>query len=466
MPLPSLRTTVLPALVLPVALLAPATSSASPAGPAAAAAAAPPVQEVVVTGEGVATFPAFDPAVSRYAVTTSADTDGTVRVTATSDDPAAVVRVNGVVAPTGTRTVKGLEPGDEVAVFVDDTEGRSAYAYVYLPDDFPTLARSGTSAPTHEHVMVTLGQYLNPAAPFFETALDANGVPAMLTTNRDSSSMDLKLQPNGHYSVARGSGNPAYPDASIIELDEQFREVASYQTVDLGHTDGHDSILLDDGSRYLLAYEDDGTGRLDAIVQHIDAAGDVLFSWDSKALAGETVAGSDPDYAHINSIQVMEDGNLLLSFRHLSAVLKIARHDGGGFEEGDVMWKLGGRDSDFDFETAAGEPDVGPCAQHTATELPNGHIMVFDNGSDAFAKELCVDPADPDGPPVGRTPTRIVEWSLDEETRRGDRGARPLRRAQHGRARWAVGDLRRLRPAVGRRRGHGGLGVGHRRDRQ
>ncbi len=39
-------------------------------------------------------------------------------------------------------------------------------------------------------------------APFFETALDANGVPAYLMTNRSSSSMDLKLQPNGHFSHA------------------------------------------------------------------------------------------------------------------------------------------------------------------------------------------------------------------------------------------------------------------------
>ena len=391
------------------------------AAPPAAAARA--THEVVVTGEGVATFPAFDPAVSRYAVTTSPGTGGTITVAATSAARGAVVRVDGVVAPTGKRTVTGLKPGDEVAVFVDDAQGRSTYSYVYLPDEFPTLERvtPAGSEPTFDHVLLTLAGFPPSPVPNFEVALDANGVPAHLVTNRSTSSMDLKVQPNGNFSVARGTGNPAYPDSEVVELDAQWREVGRHQTVGLQHTDGHDSILLEDGSRYLIAYEP-RQGKLDAVVQHISASDELLFSWNSSDhvdVVGETVRpASDPDYAHINSVQVMADGNLLLSFRHLSAVFKVARHDGNDYTEGDVLWKLGGRDSDFTtFVGEDGEPDdFGPCAQHTATELSNGNIMVFDNGSAAFSGSLCVDPGNPGGPPVDHTPSRVVEWSLDEET--------------------------------------------------
>ena len=44
----------------------------------APAAAAAPVHTLVVTGAGVDSYPAFDPAVARYAVTTTVATGGTL----------------------------------------------------------------------------------------------------------------------------------------------------------------------------------------------------------------------------------------------------------------------------------------------------------------------------------------------------------------------------------------------------
>ena len=197
-----------------------------------------------------------------------------------------------------------------------------------------------------------------------------------------------------------------------MELDEQFREVARFRTVGLVNTDGHDSILLPDGSRYLLAYEPNAsTGKIDAVIQQVGADGQVLFEWNSKDhvdIAAESmVPSTDPDYAHVNSIQVMSDGDLLVSFRHLSSVFKIARIAHDGFAEGAVVWKLGGRASDFTFVDTEGAADGGPCAQHTATELGNGDIMVFDNGA-WVPNPLCVDPADPTGPPVARQFSRVA----------------------------------------------------------
>jgi hypothetical protein len=169
-----------------------------------------------------------------------------------------------------------------------------------------------------------------------------------------------------------------------------------------------------------MAYEpNDETGLVDAVIQRIDPDGSVGFEWSSEDYVDDSVTdqatseATRDDYAHINSFELMADGDLLVSFRHFSSVWKIATHDHDGFDAKDVVWKLGGRESDFTFA----DGDVGPCAQHAAHQLANGHILMFDNGSwNAFgnATPLCVNPLDPTGPTVERAQTRIVEYALDE----------------------------------------------------
>ena len=80
-----------------------------------------------------------------------------------------------------------------------------------------------------------------------------------------------------------------------------------------------------------------------------------------------------------------------------SSVYRIATVAARRLRRGQVIWKLGGRDSDFSF---VDDPFGGPCAQHTAAVLPNGHVLLFDDGSGGgFAPALCVDQED-----AGRRP--------------------------------------------------------------
>lgn len=384
--------------------------------PGTARAAAGPVHTLEVSGEGVASYPAFDAAVQRYAVTTTSATAGTVTVTATTDDPAGTVLIDGVPDADGARTLTGLMEGDEISVWFVDAGGTERHSLVYLPADFPTLERV-TPDPAPDtlepgDVLLTLFN-LQPDTSTYETALDVNGVPAFVQSQPQA--MDLKPILGGGYSVSRNSstGN----GQALFELDDQFREVRSLRTSGLVNTDGHDSIVAPDGSVWLMSYEPDpDTGLTDARVQQIRPGGSVGFTWSSAAFAAQTMVGPgapggiDPDdYAHLNSMQLMADGDLLLSFRHLSAAFKIATRDHDGFTEGQVVWQLGGRDSDFSF--AAG--DTGPCAQHTVYELADGNILMFDNGSTTSTGSLCVDQSDPQGPGVGRPQTRAVEYALD-----------------------------------------------------
>jgi hypothetical protein len=376
-----------------------------------------PVHTLQVTGDGVGSYPAYDPAVERYAVTTTDATDGVVTVSATTSDPDGVIHVDGARDADGTATVSGLEAGDEVSVFITDAGGTARHSFVYLPARFPTLAATGaTSTPEGPLVpgAVLLG-LTNQGPDFFETAVDRHGVPVFVRRTGAGilGTLDLKSQPNGNFSISRSTSTPGRTGQALIQLDGEFEEVSRHETVGLVNTDGHDSIALPDGTVWLIAYEpNDETGLVDSVIQRIDPDGSLGFEWTSAPYADETVTPADPEYAHVNSIDLMDDGSILASFRGFSSVFKIATPETTGYEAGTVIWKLGGLSSTFDILDTEGAPDSGPCAQHTASELDDGTIVLFDNGA---STPMCSDPADPDGPRVVRTRTRVLHLALDEE---------------------------------------------------
>ena len=129
---------------------------------------------------------------------------GSLTVRASTSDPAGTVRVNGSTVVGGSTVVDGLEAGDEISVLIDDAGGAAAYSFVVLPTSFPVLERTtpSTDATQDGMVLLTLGKWIE-AGPFFEAAVDANGVPS---TSARPAELDGPAQatPNGHYSVARG----------------------------------------------------------------------------------------------------------------------------------------------------------------------------------------------------------------------------------------------------------------------
>ncbi len=118
------------------------------------------------------------------------------------------------------------------------------------------------------------------------------------------------------------------------------------------------------------------------VVQEIDiATGDVIFEWNSLDHVPLTESMSMPangsgtsdrpyDYFHINSIDVAWDGDLLVSSRDASAVYKVGRRDG------QVKWRLGGKNSSF-----ATGPGARFYHQHHVRSAGTGVITIFDNGA-------------------------------------------------------------------------------------
>lgn len=76
------------------------------------------------------------------------------------------------------------------------------------------------------------------------------------------------------------------------------------------------------------------------------------------------------DAFHINSVQLLSSGNVLLSSRSTWAVYQVSG------ATGQVLWELGGKTSSFTMG-----PGTSTAWQHDATMLANGDISIFDNGA-------------------------------------------------------------------------------------
>jgi hypothetical protein len=119
---------------------------------------------------------------------------------------------------------------------------------------------------------------------------------------------------------------------------------------------------------------------MEGVVQEIDiATHKLLFEWRSSDHVPVTESyrgyptNTDPDlfdYFHLNSVAVDTDGNLLIPARHTSTVYKLNR------KTGDVMWRLGGKASDFELGAGARF-----WFQHDARPHAKNALTIFDDGS-------------------------------------------------------------------------------------
>jgi len=92
-------------------------------------------------------------------------------------------------------------------------------------------------------------------------------------------------------------------------------------------------------------------------------------------LIGKAVDYSYNDYVHGNSIETDDDGGLIVSARHLNQIIKIS------YPDGKIVWTLGGyRAKRSDFKIVD-DPLGGFSHQHSVRRLPNGHLLLFDNGN-------------------------------------------------------------------------------------
>ena len=194
-----------------------------------------------------------------------------------------------------------------------------------------------------------------------------------------------------------GAVNGGIGSGDCVIADTSYRQIARISAGDGRTVDLHEFQITPEGTALFFA---DAGARppaaaiaapspagsppaspsvLDCAIQEVDiATGRLLWEWHAidHIAVDETYVKAPStdkdlfDYVHTNSISIEPDGNLLVSGRNTSAVYKVDRSTGA------IVWRLGGRRSDFRF---------GPGAtfgwQHDVRRQADGTITMFDDES-------------------------------------------------------------------------------------
>jgi hypothetical protein len=207
---------------------------------------------------------------------------------------------------------------------------------------------------------------------------------------------ELTMHPDGLISWGEPVAGPSLRGGIPVEwivADTTFAPVDTLQCGNGYVAEKHEVRLLPNGHALLTSYvpmsvnmadsiaggEPNATVEMD-VIQELDAEGNVVFQWrgwDWLPIVGlhDRTTESQFPHLHLNAVEVDRDGNLLLSCRTPSSIIKIHRRTG------EVLWIMGGMMNEWNF---VGENETwAPYymqTQHDIRVLPNGNYTYFDNG--------------------------------------------------------------------------------------
>lgn len=210
-----------------------------------------------------------------------------------------------------------------------------------------------------------------------------------------TTSTDLKVQRyNGKPVLTWWQGEAEALGVGIegvnVIMDQSYRVIERVYAGNGLQADAHDFVVTARGTAFLPAYHvihadltsiggPKSVPTYDCVVQEVDiSSGKVLFEWHSAQHVSleesykPYIPGTDRVYDpfHLNSIQELPGGQLLISARNTWTIYTI------DMKSGAIVWRLGGKRSTF---------ALGPGArfawQHDARRHPSGAISLFDDES-------------------------------------------------------------------------------------
>jgi len=186
----------------------------------------------------------------------------------------------------------------------------------------------------------------------------------------------------------------------------------------------HDVLTLDNGHWIGLATTSKDFTDLPGYPGTMSVVGDALVDIDPNNYVVWGWSAFDhldvnrhlqglPDWTHSNALVLTPEGDILLSMRHQSWILKIDYSNGAG--AGDILWRLG---NDGDFALAQDDPNEWFYAQHYPNLLStNGSQMtlaIWDNGNLRVNSQMVSCGSSPSAPSCY---SRATIFQLDESTR-------------------------------------------------
>ena len=385
--------------------------------------------------------PAFSPLTLHYSVGCQ-DTD-TMTLTFAAADASSRLAVNATTYanPGAQRSVTATVSVDgqsDVKISVtDETGSETQYVVHCLATDFHKVTSEKSPGATEELLLVPWADYLY--------ILDNNAVPRYRRHLGDHQAQTyFRFYPDGGSGEYRYSYSVA-PNSGHVILDENLGEIDRVSTVSpLLTNDSHDFRVLENGNYLLLTYEpasrdfsfltfNDRNGDPfktsvsveDSAIQIVTPMDQALLTWNSydyMPLEDCTHHRFPPPpsnrrsrWAHVNSIELV-DGQIIASFRGCNRILSIDP------STGQVNWRIGPTNlSEAEWESRGkgpapieiiGDPQKQFCGQHAAQILPNGNLLMYDNGADCsrnpWTGEEHIRPS--------RTYSRAVEYFLDFES--------------------------------------------------
>jgi hypothetical protein len=213
---------------------------------------------------------------------------------------------------------------------------------------------------------------------------------------------DFRTQTYRHQRVLtwwQGTGLGGLAQGTDYIYNDRFQQIATVNAGNGLSADGHEFLITPWNTALILSYTTatadltsiGGAANqtvINGVVQEIDiATGKVLFEWNSQDHVpfdqSEQPLPNSPsrpwDWFHINAVHVDTDGNLLIDARNTWTTYKVSRFTG------EIIWRLGGKDSSFALKTAPGQTLDSAneifAWQHDPEALGGDRYTVFDNES-------------------------------------------------------------------------------------
>lgn len=263
----------------------------------------------------------------------------------------------------------------------------------------PRIMPNGVSVPADfPHINVTINK--NPSAGYiwlnnwreqgpYNIIFDNDGSPVWYERFADGDRRrNFLVQKNGIITMlTRHDGERYLGYDQNFNLIDEFKPAGGYsndehelQVLENGHylIIGRRNVIVD-MSKIISGGKKNANVR-EVTVQEFTAHHEMIFNWPSLEHLADGLPFVELDdprgdsfrFPHFNAVDVDDDGNLLVSSRHLSEVTKVNR------QTGDIIWRLGGVHSDFTF---INDPLKRFRNQHDIRSLGNGLYSVFDNGN-------------------------------------------------------------------------------------
>ncbi len=314
-----------------------------------------------------------------------------------------------------TSTVSPAQNGFALPILVAGMKPSTTYhmrAHVVWPDGDTWVDQDHTfttgalpAALTLPGISVTQPNPGLPPAPGVELVNSVAGTNVLATFVTDlqgniiwyypRGAIPIKLLPNGHFILNVESdlleidlaGN-TIRDVSLNQVNQSLQAIGRSLTI---INFSHDVLVLPNGHWITIGqvaqnYTDlpgyPGTiAVLGDVVVDIDTAGNTVWSWSAFDYLDVNRAPEGlPDWTHSNALVYTADGNLLLSMRNQSWILKLDYANGNG--SGNILWKLG---EDGDFAITGGDPSQWFYGQHYPNILSvNGTqstMAIYDDGN-------------------------------------------------------------------------------------